>query len=99
ITIPMIGHSDHAPANQCCTAVYQKSVVGRKMKPRIGQSRESKMPANQSVKNQSPTRTRRGTASARMTIRQGMCVAAGAEASKALNSGVGIGFQCQYTVC
>ena len=44
ITRPTIGQSVHSPPNQRWTAEYQSSVVGRKMKPTIGQRIESNMP-------------------------------------------------------
>jgi hypothetical protein len=45
------------------------------MTPRIGQSREVKMPVNQVVKNQRMKIVRRGTMSAMATKRQGMASA------------------------
>src|SRR5712675_500266 len=59
-TMPITGPSVHRPPNQCCTAVYQSSVVGRKMKPARSQSSEENIPSNQRVKNQRSATTRRG---------------------------------------
>ena len=41
---PTMGQNVHWPPNQWWTAVYQSSVVGRKKKPRTGQSPVLKMP-------------------------------------------------------
>src|SRR4029077_4103957 len=42
--MPTTGPSVHRPPNQCCTAVYQRTVVGRKMKPARSQGREEDIP-------------------------------------------------------
>src|ERR1044071_4755888 len=71
-TSPTIGQRVHWPWNQCCTAVYQSSVVGRKMKPRMGQRVDGNTPSNHRLKNQSNATRSRGVASARIARRQGM---------------------------
>ncbi|TAN07971.1 MAG: exo-alpha-sialidase [Rhodanobacteraceae bacterium] len=72
ITIPTIGTSVQRPWNQCCTAVYQSSVVGRNRNPSTGQSAMWKMPLNQRVNSHRMTTTTRGAPSARIANRQGM---------------------------
>ena len=67
---PTIGHKDHTPPNQCWTAEYQSSVVGRKMNPRIGQSTVLNMPWNQPVKNHRKAITTRGKIRAMKAIKQ-----------------------------
>src|SRR5690349_4711229 len=71
---PITGQSVHWPPNQCNTAVYQSSVVGRKMKPRMGYNREfcGKIPLNHVEKNQSSRITSRGAASAKSAKRHGI---------------------------
>src|SRR5579863_793911 len=71
-TRPTTGQSVQLPPNQCCTAVYQSSVVGRKMSPRTGHSTDEKMPRNQLVANHSTTATNRGAARASRANRHGM---------------------------
>ena len=70
--MPTTGQRVHCPPNQCCTAEYQRSVVGKKKKPRTGHSTELNMPWNQVVKNQRSTMTRRGVMSAKTARRHGM---------------------------
>ena len=72
MTRPTTGQSVHTPPNHCCTAVYQSSVVGRKMNPRTGHSSEGKRPSNQWVKYQSKMMASRGVKSARTRRTQGM---------------------------
>src|SRR4051812_46431289 len=72
MTSPIIGQSVQCPPNQRCTAEYQRSVVGRKMNPRIGQRIESNIRSNQCVKNQSSATTNRGVASASSESRHGI---------------------------
>src|SRR5206468_7469644 len=60
ITRPTTGQNVHAPWNQCWTAVYQISVVGRKMNPSTGHSAIAKIPRNQLVNSQSTTITSLG---------------------------------------
>jgi hypothetical protein len=69
---PMIGMMSHCPPNQCCTAVYQSRVSGRKIKPKIGQSGVVKIPSNQFENSQSKTIVIRGTRSANNTINNGI---------------------------
>jgi hypothetical protein len=69
-TRPTIGHNDQTPPNQCWTAEYQSSVVGKKMKPRIGHSTVLNMPWNQLVKNQRIAMTMRGKIMAMKPIKQ-----------------------------
>src|SRR6187431_3170497 len=47
MTIPATETIPHSPWNHLCTAEYQSNVVGRKMNPRIGNSRFEKIPWNQ----------------------------------------------------
>src|SRR5688500_20343791 len=75
MTNPTTGQKVHRPPNQLCTAEYQRSVVGRKTNPRIGQSRLSKTPLNHVVKNQRTAATSRGAARARRDSRQGILTA------------------------
>ena len=63
--MPTTGQSVHVPPNQCWTVEYQRSVVGRKTKPRMGHSSEVKRPSNQWLKNQ-----RRATASRGISMRR-----------------------------
>ncbi len=45
-----MGHNVHCPPNHRCTAVNHRKLVGRKMKPRMGQSDVSNRPLNHVVK-------------------------------------------------
>ena len=65
-----MGHVDQTPPNQFWTAEYQRSVVGRKMKPRIGQSTVLNMPWNHCVKNHRNAMTTRGKMMATKPIKQ-----------------------------
>ncbi len=42
-----VRHQFQSPKNQLLTALYQSRVIGKKMKPRIGQMRVSNTPKNQ----------------------------------------------------
>jgi len=70
--MPTTGQRLHWPANQCWTAVYQSSVVGRKMRPSRGQRTEEKIPSNQRVNNHRTATRSRGVNSARSAKRQGI---------------------------
>ena len=68
--MPTTGQSVHVPPNQCWTVEYQRSVVGRKTKPRMGHSSEVKRPSNQWLKNQRRATASRGIRSARAASKQ-----------------------------
>src|SRR5690348_7114758 len=69
--MPITGTIVHCPAYQCCTAVYQSSVVGRNTKPSTGHSGLWNT-SNQRENNHTSTITTRGTHNASRTSRQGM---------------------------
>src|SRR5438105_14623081 len=71
-TSPTTGQNVQWPPNQLWTAEYQRSVVGRKTKPMIGQRMLSKTPRNQWVKNQRTATTNRGAARASRVMIQGI---------------------------
>src|SRR5690348_18351887 len=69
--MPITGTIVHCPANQCCTAVYQSSVVGRNTKPSTGHNGLLNT-LNQCENSHTSTITTRGTHNASNTSRQGM---------------------------
>src|SRR5690348_6459304 len=69
--MPITGTIVHCPANQCCTAVYHSSVVGRNTKPSTGHKGLLKT-LNQCENSHTSTITTRGTHSASNTSKHGM---------------------------
>jgi len=71
---PRTVHSDHTPPNQCNTTVYHSNDVGKKMKPRTGQSEEVNSPSNHVVVIQTTRMAIRGASNASNPSNNGMTV-------------------------